>query len=200
MNPKTQYHIGTILKALGDLGQHLMGADPETIAPAPSITGEPTTDKPKAGRPRKPAQSVIDKGPVCRVCGFERGNHFTDGLHCPSNNSDKGIPLDTVFTPIPSEPVVAASAFSASVAVQAPTAAIATEDDFGAAPEPVTHKDTFASYEKARAFIDPFVKEHPGEVTKIIAGMLPEGKTGLRAMIEFPEKHPEFIKQILALK
>lgn len=155
MNPKTQYHIGTILKALGDLGQHLMGADLETVSPAPAITGEPTTDKPKAGRPRKTAEPVA-------------------------------APAQAV-----SEPVVAASAFSALIETKPP------EDDFGAVPP---SSSPFASYEEARAFIDPFVKNHPGEVTKIIAGLLPEGKTSLRALIEFPEKHPEFIKQILALK
>lgn len=154
MNPKTQYHIGTILKAIGDLGQHLMGADPETVAPAPAISGEPTDQQPPKRRGRPAA------------------------------------------TPAPLEPppVTPASATPDPVETKPP------EDDFGAALEPMTHENTFDSYEKARAFIDPFVKNHPGEVTKIIAGMLPEGKTGLRALIEFPEKHPEFIKQILALK
>lgn len=57
MNKTTQYHIENLLVALTAFGQHLMGAaEPQPDGP-PTVTGEPTTDKPKgSGRPRKTAE------------------------------------------------------------------------------------------------------------------------------------------------
>lgn len=57
MKQTTQYHLGALLLSLTNLAQHLMGASGENENPNPVLPAEPTTDKPKVGRPRKPADT-----------------------------------------------------------------------------------------------------------------------------------------------
>lgn len=39
---------------------------------------------------------------ICKICGYQRGHHFTPGLHCPSNLTHSGAALPTKFEPVDS--------------------------------------------------------------------------------------------------
>lgn len=145
MNKNIQSHIGSILVALAGIGTELLG---KTSADAPEA--EPTTDKPKGGRPKK--------------------EHVTTA------------------------PVETPASSSAPVEEKKPEQSTVT----GA-----------MSIEELKALILPFVtgdeskgiKPNGPEVKKITDKHLPSDRQGqgIKALVEFPEKHASFKRDIEAL-
>lgn len=111
--------IQAIAAALHALADEFLGSPSSPDAAPEALTVEPVTTGKRRGRPAAttattapaepsstpaPASSSAPADPkeeICTYCGYARGMHFADGLHCPSNQTSSAKPLQSVFTTAP---------------------------------------------------------------------------------------------------